>query len=132
MPPKKKTKREQAATTELLRVFRNTLPTCAVEVKVAQARKKGDRLCRSQIEMHQWNALRMASEGVLAYKISDEGLGAKPFDLFVMRGVPAYLCCVFGRNFYLVEWRLAFEWFKAEASIGEAEFESLSTYKGTL
>lgn len=132
MPPTPRKKREAQLTTELMRHLRASLPTCAVEVKVAQKRKNGDRLCRSQVEPHQWRALQIASEGVLAYKIPDEGMAAKPFDLFVMRGVPAYLCAFFGRNFYLAPWRLPFEWFKTEASISEEEFERMSEYKGTL
>lgn len=132
MPPKPRNKREQAATTEIIRILRQSMPTCAVEVKVAQSRKSGDRLCRSQVAPHQWNALRLAAEGVLAYKIPDEGVSAKPFDLFVMRGVPAYVCAVFGRRFYLVPWRLMFEWFRENRSADELVVGDLSAHRGAF
>lgn len=125
-------KREQAFTTDLQKIFKRSLPTSAVEVKVAQKRKNGHRLCRSQFPAHQWAALEMASHSVLVYKIADEGMSSKPFDIVVLRGVPSFVCAVFGRNFYVGSASLVSSWFKTEASISEEEFERMAEYKGTL
>lgn len=54
---------------------------------------------------HQKTALTQASTGMLYHKISDSGIGQKPFDAFVLKASEAYVVIAFGeklRDFYLI------------------------------
>jgi hypothetical protein len=62
---------------------------------------------------HQLNSLFKAKKGRLAVKIRDVGIFKKPFDVFILERVPAYVALVFWkrgcRHFYLVDIDV---WFK--------------------
>jgi penicillin-binding protein-related factor A (putative recombinase) len=60
----------------------NHTTAIAFELKVVREKAKG-RFRLSQVEGHQWDALqRVSCEEGLMYKISDSGIGYKPFDCF--------------------------------------------------
>lgn len=70
---------------------------CGVEVKATVCKRKdcGAGMCKSglgfsKIEAGQWQALkRTRGEGIpLAYKISDSGIGYKPYDMVALWGLP--------------------------------------------
>lgn len=56
---------------------------------------------------HQIHALQMSKYKSLVYKISDSGIGQKPFDVFKLENVPAFIVIMFykrGQNdFYMIE-----------------------------
>jgi hypothetical protein len=49
----------------------------------------------------------MAKEGSFVYKVPDEGLAPKPFDIFALHKVPAYVAVVFYtrgvKEFFLID-----------------------------
>ena len=69
---------------------------------------------------------------MLAYKIPDEGLGAKPFDLFVLRGVPAFVCAVFEKRFYLMVIAAAEALFAESPCASEREVAAVAEQSGTV
>ena len=53
------------------------------------------RFAFSKIEEHQITSLNKANQSCLFHKISDQGMGFKPFDGFQICNVPAYLIILF-------------------------------------
>jgi len=69
----------------------SNLTTQAAELKFCKKKS----LPYSQIAPHQIRALHLAKHGTLYYKISDTGYDSKPFDCFILSGVPAFLYVMF-------------------------------------
>lgn len=68
---------------------------------------KTDTLPRSALAPHQRQSLLNAKSGMLYHKISDAGIGHKPFDCFVIQDAKAYIviqfksgCCLVDINAY--------------------------------
>lgn len=61
----------------------------------------------SAVQPHQILNLQLAKHGMLAYKIEDGTYAPKPFDCFVLAGVPAYIVVMFYRRaqktFYMID-----------------------------
>lgn len=66
----------------------------ACELKVT----KGKSLPFDRLEEHQRHALLVAKHKALSYKISDDSIGQKPFDAFVMSEVPATVVILFNSD----------------------------------
>lgn len=77
--------------------------SCAIEAKIT----KTTRLPLSHLAPHQRLALKASKRGCIAFKIPDVGLGQKPFDMFVLRQVSAYVAVMFYArgcdHFYLID-----------------------------
>lgn len=67
-----------------------------MEIKYSQT----DTLAVSKIKPHQIRALKLAKHGSFKWKIADLGQ-RNPFDVFVLKQVPAYLVIIFnaGKDF---------------------------------
>lgn len=95
--PRKLHKKEATYTPAILRWFRvNHEGPCAIEIKVA----KGNTVAPSALAGHQRSALRAAAGGGIVHKLSDEARRRQPFDAFMLKGVPAYVVCVFPQHRY--------------------------------
>jgi penicillin-binding protein-related factor A (putative recombinase) len=61
----------------------------------------------SAVQEHQIHALNMAKYKSLVYKISDSGIGTKPFDCFKLENVPAYVVVMYykrgQKDFYMID-----------------------------
>ena len=68
-----------------LKAYKNE--SLAIECKIC----KGKSLPFVAVKEHQESALFIAKHGLMTHKISDAGLGEKPFDLFMLARVPAFV-----------------------------------------
>lgn len=68
--------------------------TQAYELKLC----KGTSMPFSAVAKHQYKSLHTSKHGVFAYKIADVGFARKPYDGFVLCGVPAYVYIMFYRR----------------------------------
>ncbi len=85
---------EQIFTTQLLKWIRakNFISdSCAIEVKVTET----NTIPFSAVKMHQVLALQQVKGGQLAIKLTDDSMGKKPFDLFVLKKAKASLVLAF-------------------------------------
>jgi penicillin-binding protein-related factor A (putative recombinase) len=61
----------------------------------------------SAVQEHQIHALNMAKYKSLVYKISDSGIGTKPFDCFKLQGVPAFVVVMYykrgQKDFFMID-----------------------------
>lgn len=91
--PKRRNKREADITPKVLQWFRqNHNGSCAIEIKASDS----NTIPASDLKPHQRAALLEATRSVgVVHKISDQSQGAKPFDAFMLSGVPAYVVAVF-------------------------------------
>lgn len=81
----------------------NWKKTSAFELKICKLNKFN----LKKIEKHQIANLKQVENGLLAYKISDSGIGQKPFDSFTLYREPAYLVLMFykprmEKRFYMI------------------------------
>lgn len=82
-------KNEQKFTGRFRLWAKRHMPSCVVEVKHTRG---VDRFRCSELKEHQYWSLKAArSKDGLAYKIPDDGMGSKPFDLILLKKVPAYV-----------------------------------------
>jgi hypothetical protein len=58
----------------------------------------GKSLSKKKVRDHQVHALHIANTKSFSYKIPDAGVSQKPFDSFMVTGVPAYVVCLFNRK----------------------------------
>jgi len=65
--------------------------SAAFELKIT----KKDNIPFSSIQKHQIESLQAVENHKLVYKISDSGIGFKPFDSFCMSSLPAYVVVLF-------------------------------------
>jgi len=82
-------KQEQAFSTKFRLWAKNNLPTCVIELK--HTRGESRFLCKELKEHQYWSLMAAASKTGFAYKIPDDGMGSKPFDMFVMQKVKAFI-----------------------------------------
>lgn len=69
--------------------------SCGVfELKVVD----GKSLSKKKVREHQVRALHIAHTQSFSYKIPDAGISQKPFDSFMVAGVPAYVVCLYNRK----------------------------------
>jgi penicillin-binding protein-related factor A (putative recombinase) len=61
--------------------------TCAFEMKVTTGRS----IPFSAVQPHQIDALRFSSDGRFLWKISDDSIGFKPFDMFMLENAKSYV-----------------------------------------
>lgn len=78
--------------------------SAAFELKIC----KEKRFNLKRIEEHQIMNLIKVKHSILSYKISDSGLGQKPFDSFTLYQAPAYLVILFykprkPKMFYMID-----------------------------
>jgi len=87
--PKKRVKREAGITGKVLAWFKdNHNGSCAIEIKATDR----NTIAASELKPHQKAALIAATGSIgLVHKISDQAQGSKPFDAFMLSGVPAYV-----------------------------------------
>lgn len=93
-------KSEQAFTVK----FNNWLKTsykgtACFEIKDTRGREY---LPFSEVKEHQIRALQVARHNTLVYKISDSAMGYKPFDVFCMTQMPAYIVIHYPNGFVLI------------------------------
>lgn len=82
-------KREAKITAQLRKYITETgihLGSCAIEMKVAV----GKSLPFNAVKEHQLQALKN-SRGTFVWKIADDSVGVKPFDLFVLQNAQGYV-----------------------------------------
>lgn len=81
----------------------NITKSSAFELKLT----KSPSLPFSSVVEHQLNALHLAKNKCIVYKIPDDSMGQKPFDSFVLSNVPAYIVVMFytraTKIFYLID-----------------------------
>lgn len=74
----------------------------------------------SAVQPHQIRNLEIAKSGILPYKVEDVGFSEKPFDIFCVAGVPAYVVIFFyqkrGDNEFVI---IDVDHFKEEMSTSE-------------
>lgn len=56
----------------------------------------------NELADHQAEALMAVRENGLVYKISDSGLGQKPFDSFAMKNCPAFVVIKYPKSFEII------------------------------
>jgi hypothetical protein len=69
----------------------NFSATAAFELKICKSKS----LSFNAVKEHQVNALYLAKNRKLFYKIPDEGLSLKPFDCIILNGAQAYVVVQF-------------------------------------
>lgn len=57
----------------------------------------------TDVQPHQLTALRAAKHGGFTYKISDESRGTKPFDMFYLYQVPAFIVIRYPKFFCIID-----------------------------
>ncbi len=76
------------------------LGTSAIEVKHTRG---SDKFRCSELKEHQYWSLKAANEkSGLAYKVPDDGMGSKPFDMIVLKRVSAYVVISFPQGVALI------------------------------
>lgn len=94
-------KREAEFTTKCRRWLRDNVGTGAYEIKHTRGLES---FKMSELKRHQRDALlAVRDDRGLVYKIPDEGVSYRPFDLFVMRKCPAYVVICFPKCFVLID-----------------------------
>lgn len=71
----------------------------AYELKLA----RGPSIPFNALAEHQERALLQAKHGVVPYKIPDDSIGFKPFDIVVVVNVPAYVVIFWGTKGYVID-----------------------------
>lgn len=92
---------EAKLTTKLIHWLKSDkcdLKTCAIEVKVM----RGNRFYFSALKEHQKNALLLAKNNKIVYKIPDTGY-QNPFDIVFMKKVNAYVVVIKDKEAYFMD-----------------------------
>ncbi len=105
-------------------------PSAPFELKHA----KGPRIYRNDIRPVQIRSLKMSKSPFgLYHKISDQSMGAKPWDSFIMKNCKeAFLVIIFGRSAYFIDidaWLSATE---TSVSLTEDECASIASIEARL
>lgn len=91
---------EAKMTTKLIHWLRSdqcSLVSCAIEIKICRSNS----LSFNAVKDHQISALQIANTGCLVWKIPDSGF-SNPFDLFILKEVPAYLVIIHEKTAYFI------------------------------
>lgn len=82
-----KNKNEQKFSTRFRLWAKTNMPSCVIEIKHTRGL---DKFRCSELKDHQYWSLKAAkSKSGLAYKIPDDGMGSKPFDMIILRNFAA-------------------------------------------
>lgn len=99
------------------------LHSCAWETK--HTRGKSFFNC-SELKEHQyWSLLAVASKSGLSYKISDDSIGYKPFDGFIMKNMPAYIVIQYNKGIVgisIKDWNLKWKRLSYEEAVSVSSF----------
>lgn len=104
-------------------------PTAVFELK----RTKLPRFNKNLVEVHQIRALKMTSypSGVY-HKISDQSMGAKPFDSFIIKDAKGYLVVCFDRRAYFIDIHTWCDFVEDKTSVTEEECGEISELRCEL
>lgn len=105
--------------------------SAAFELKLV----KGNSFPFSKLEPHQERALRMATGNGVYHKISDQSLGSKPFDSFIVKNAEAYVVLCFGKSAYFIDigvWDLYRETHRDKKSITLKTCQEIATISASL
>lgn len=104
-------------------------PTAVFELK----RTKLPRFNKNLVEVHQIRALKMSSypSGVY-HKISDQSMGAKPFDSFIIKDAKGYLVVCFDRRAYFIDIHTWCDFVEDKTSVTEEECGEISELRCEL
>ncbi len=93
--------KREASFTTAFRAWAKTRPSAAWEIKHTRGR---DRFQMRELKQHQIDAL-LAVKGPygFAYKIPDDGVAYKPFDLFVLRKTAAWVVICYPKYFCVID-----------------------------
>jgi len=96
-----KNKQEAKFTTKFRKWAKKHMPTCAIEIKHARGSNIFD--C-GELKEHQRDSLLAAAseKHPLVYKIPDDGIAYKPFDMFVFKNAKAYVVVCYIDNFAVI------------------------------
>lgn len=103
-------------------------PTAVFELK----RTHKNRFNKNLVEDHQIRALRMAKDHSVYHKISDQSLGAKPFDSFIIKQSDAYLVICFDRRAYFIDIHAWCDYVQDLTSVTEEECRIISEIQASL
>ncbi len=94
-------KAEQGFSTRFRLWAKKSMGHCVLELKHTRGL---NRFRCSELKEHQYWSLKAAkSTAGLAYKIPDDGMGSKPFDMIVLRRTPAYVVIRFASGTVLID-----------------------------
>lgn len=91
-----------------------------------------NRFNKNLVEDHQIRALKMAKNGGVYHKISDQSQGAKPFDSFIIKGCEAWLVICFDRNAYFIDIDIWCDCAHDQVSFTEEECKSICSIQTVL
>lgn len=94
--------RREANFQTLLRHYLKANPflyACAMELKQTTT----DSLPFSSVKEHQIHALLACKQGQFLYKIPDDSIGTKPFDMVYLTQCPAYIVIRYPKAFYFID-----------------------------
>lgn len=101
---------------------KQAMGACVLELKHTRG---VDRFRCAELKEHQYWSLKAAkSRTGLAYKIPDDGMGSKPFDMLVLKKMPAYVVIRFASGTVLIDiddWDLSWKTLSYDkaASVGK-------------
>lgn len=121
-------KHEAAFTTKFRRWASEHVGTGAYEIK--HTRGSNSFYC-AELKEHQIDALKAAKGKYgLAYKIPDEGLAYRPFDMFVLKGSRAWVVIAYPKAFVVIDIDKFLCW--KEPSLSYEQALGLSTFTRPL
>jgi len=104
-------------------------PTAVFELK----RTRLPRFNKNLVEVHQIRALKMSSYPTGVYhKISDQSMGAKPFDSFIIKDAKGYLVVCFDRTCHFIDVHTWCDFVEDRTSVTEEECMSISEIQASL
>lgn len=89
-------KNEQKFSTRFRLWAKTNMPSCVIEIKHTRGLDKFR--CRELKDHQYWSLKAARSRSGLAYKIPDDGMGSKPFDMIIMRKALAYVVIRFATD----------------------------------
>ena len=79
-------KQEAKFSTKFRLWAKKNMPMCVIELKHTRGK---DKFTCSELKEHQYWSLLAANTSSLAYKIPDDGMGSKPFDMIILKKIVA-------------------------------------------
>lgn len=105
-----KNKNEQKFSTRFRLWAKTNMPTCVIEIKHTRGL---DKFRCSELKDHQyWSLKASKAKSGLAYKIPDDGMGSKPFDMIILKKIPAFVIIRFATGTVAIdidEWDLSWK-----------------------
>jgi penicillin-binding protein-related factor A (putative recombinase) len=93
---------------------------------------KGTSFNKHEIAEHQIRALKMAKGNGVYHKISDQSIGQKPFDSFIVKGIDAFLVICFMNEAYFIHVYRFLEYMHDRISMREEEAKEIAEIHTTL